>query len=68
MPINMTDYKMIVHDRVYNVLQMVLMLDHGPSEKAPTVKFIEAVYINEDGSIQVIRDDAKCFQFVRRTN
>ena len=29
MPINMTDYKMIVHERVYNVLQIILDFDGG---------------------------------------
>lgn len=32
MPINMTDYKMIVHERVYNVLQIILDFDRGPAE------------------------------------
>lgn len=32
MPINMTDYKMIVHERVYNVLQIILDFDRGPAD------------------------------------
>lgn len=49
MPINMTDYKMIVHERVYNVLQIILDFDRGPAEDGtpPQPKFIDAVYIAE---------------------
>ena len=67
MPINMTDYRMIINERVYNVLQ--IMIDFtGPVEdgKPPKPKFIDAVYIDEDGTIKTIRDEAWCFQFVRR--
>ena len=76
MPINMTDYKMIVHERVYNVLQIMIdfgsetVIDFGgkPVEEnnAPKPKFIDAVYIDEDGMIKTLRDEAWCFQFVRR--
>lgn len=65
MPINMTDYRMIINERVYNVLQ--IMIDFaGPLEegKPPKPKFIDAVYIDKDGTIKTIRDEAWCFQFV----
>ena len=65
MLINMTDYKMIYHDRVYNVLQ--IRIDFFAKEGvAPKPKFIDAVYVDEDGMIKVISDEAWCFQFVRR--
>ena len=67
MPISMTDYKMIIHDRIYNVLQ--IMIDFaGPLKdgEPPKPKFIDAVYIDEDGTIKTMRDEAWCFQFVRR--
>ena len=65
MPINMTDYKMIYHDRVYNVLQ--ICIDFFVKEgAAPKPRLIDAVYIDEDGMIKVINDEAWCFQFVRR--
>lgn len=35
MPINMTDYKMIVHERVYNVLQIILDFDRDPQRTGP---------------------------------
>ena len=66
MPINMTDYKMILHERVYNVLQIMLTFGECKEETPPPVKFIDAVYIDEDGNIKVARDEAWCFQFVRR--
>lgn len=67
MPINMTDYRMIINERVYNVLQIIIDFA-GPLEdgKPPKPKFIDAVYIDEDGTIKTIRDEAWCFQFVRR--
>lgn len=67
MPINMTDYRMIINERVYNVLQ--IMIDFaGPLKEGepPKPKFIDAVYIDEDGTIKTICDEAWCFQFVRR--
>lgn len=65
MPINMTDYKMIYRDQVYNVLQ--ICIDFFVNEgAAPKPKFINAVYIDEDGMIKAISDEAWCFQFVRR--
>ena len=66
MPINMTDYRMILRGRVYNVLQIVLVTRFEDGDDAPTVKYIEAVYIDEDGTIKTMRDEAWCFQFVRR--
>lgn len=65
MPINMKDYKMIYHDRVYNVLQ--IRIDFRVEEGAtPKPRFIDAVYIDEEGMIKAISDEAWCFQFVRR--
>lgn len=65
MPINMTDYKMIYHDRVYNALQ--IRIDFRVEKGAtPKPRFIDAVYIDEDGMIKAISDEAWCFQFVRR--
>lgn len=66
MPINMTDYRMILRGRVYNVLQIVLVTRFENEDDAPTVKYIEAVYIDEDGSIKILRDESQYFQFLRR--
>lgn len=46
-----------------------IMIDFaGPLEEGepPKPKFIDAVYIDEDGTIKTMRDEAWCFQFVRR--
>lgn len=68
MPINMTDYKMIIHERIYNVLQIMIDFGNEPAKgtNAPKPKYIDAVYIDEDGVIRTIRDAAECFQFVRK--
>lgn len=66
MPINMTDYRMILRGRVYNVLQIVLVTKFENGDDEPTVKYVEAVYIDEDGSIKFLRDEPQHFQFVRR--
>lgn len=66
MPINMTDYRMILRGRVCNVLQIVLVTRFENGDNAPTVKYIEAVYIDEDGSIKILRDEPQYFQFLRR--
>lgn len=68
MPINMTDYKMIIHERIYNVLQIMIDFGNEPIEdrNAPNPKFIDAVYIDEDGVIRTMHDAAECFQFIRK--
>lgn len=66
MPINMTDYRMILRGRVYNVLQIKLVTKFENGDDEPTVKYIEAVYIDEDGSIKILHDEPQYFQFVRR--
>lgn len=66
MPINMTDFKMIYKDRVYNVLQMVLEFGNSQEGEFPCPKFIEAVYIDENGTVALVHDEAWCFQFVRK--
>ena len=66
MPINMTDYRMILRGRVYNVLQIVLVTKFENGDDEPTVKYVEAVYIDEDGSIKILRDEPQYFQFLRR--
>lgn len=68
MPINMTDYKMIIHERIYNVLQIMIDFGNEPIEdrNAQKPKFIDAVYIDEDGVIRTMHDAAECFQFIRK--
>ena len=64
MNINMTDYKMIVDDEVYNVLQVHLwMKDDGKEQR---IDFVEATYLDANGMIQAICGEASRFQFIRR--
>lgn len=62
MPINMTDYKMIVHERVYNVLQIILDFDRRPAEDGtpPQPKFID-----EDGVIKTM-PNVKCTKHISK--
>ncbi|MBP3578995.1 MAG: hypothetical protein J6K15_12870 [Lachnospiraceae bacterium] len=62
----MTDYRMILHERVYNVIQIMIEFKEPEKDEAPKPKFIDAVFIDEDGQIKTVRDEARCFQFVRR--
>lgn len=63
--IDMKDYKMIVGDKVYNVLQIAFVLEDN-GEGKPKVRFIEASYIDENGMVQIMNDVASKFQFVKR--
>ena len=59
--VNMTGYKMIVGNRVYNVLQIMITAElEDEKSETPTVTFID-----EDGSIKIIWGEAWRFQFVR---
>jgi hypothetical protein len=66
-PIDMSNYKMIYKDQVFNVVSIMPeftsdFADNGISK--PT--FIGATYIDENGEIRIVRDEAWCFKFVRR--
>lgn len=37
MPINMTDYKMIIHERIYNVLQIMIDFGNEPIQSAQSI-------------------------------
>lgn len=63
MPIDMRDYKMIVEDKVYNVLQVVVCIDFNNGQE---IKVIDAAYLDENGMVQLMRDEASKFQFVKR--
>lgn len=71
MPINMTDYKMIYKEQIFNVIQINIVWEgqtYNPDKpnEPPKPKFIDAAYIDEDGGIKVVQDEAWCFQFIRR--
>lgn len=66
MPIQMTDFKTIYKDQVFNVLSVCPIFDGNMENNQRKIKFVEAMYINEDGEIRIIQDEAWCFKFVRR--
>jgi hypothetical protein len=67
MGIDMSNYKMIYKDQVFNVVGIIPMLYDGTvKDGIKKVQFIEASAINEDGNLIIINDEAWMFKFVRR--
>ena len=65
MPIDMSGYKMIYQDLVFNVVTIIPDFDsREANQKKP--KFISAIYLDECGEIAMIKDEAWMFKFVRR--
>lgn len=65
MPIDMSNYKMIYKEQVFNVVSIIPTFEIK-TEGNPKMKFIEACFIDEDGELKIVRDEAWCFKFVRR--
>jgi hypothetical protein len=68
--IDLSRYKVVHSGRVLNALSLDF-LDYGDNfpeeiEKAINIKpkFIGVLVINEDGNIELIHDEAWCFQFI----
>jgi hypothetical protein len=71
MGIDMSNYKMIYKDQVFNVVGIMPILDFTGVNNAENngfkkVKFIEASVIDENGELAIINDEAWMFKFVRR--
>ncbi len=70
MGIDVSKYKVIHSDKVYNALAImnVEMPEWKSSrpEQFTKPKFIEVLVINEDGNIMAIYDEAWTFQFIPR--
>ncbi|MBZ9635609.1 hypothetical protein [Clostridium sp. FP1] len=70
MGIDISNYKMIYNDQVFNVVGIIPTIDYleetNRTNKKCKVKFIEASVINENGELQIINDEAFMFKFVRR--
>ena len=64
---DMSNYKMIYKDQVFNVVNIMPTIKY-PEGVNPIgkVTFIEATYIDENGELKIINDEAWCFKFVRR--
>lgn len=66
MELNVENYKVIYRDIVYNPLSIRPIFDYKENEKEQKIKFIQMLYINEDGELRSVEDEAWCFKFVRR--
>jgi hypothetical protein len=65
MSIDMTNFKMIYKEQVYNCLSMMVGWECNEPGK-PKVKFLEVVYINSDNRVEMVNDEAFMFQFISR--
>jgi hypothetical protein len=64
MGIDMTNFKMIYKDNVYNCLALMACIDL--SGEKPKVKELEVTFINEENRVEIIRDEAHRFQFIAK--
>ena len=69
MGINVENYKVIYNDVVYNPLNInPIFGEYKDNEKFQKIKFIQMIFINEDGNLVSVEDEAWMFKFVRRLN
>lgn len=67
MGINVENYKVIYNDVVYNPLNINPTFgEYKDNEIYQKIKFIQMIFINEDGNLACIEDEAWMFKFVRR--
>lgn len=66
MGIDMSNYKMIYKEQVFNVVGVFPTINLESETNTPEIKFIEASYIDENGEFKIVRDEAWRFKFVRR--
>lgn len=58
---DMTNYKMIYKNKIYNCLQIFIIMANEEG-----IKEIEVVYLNEENRLTKVRDKAEEFQFVSK--
>jgi hypothetical protein len=67
MGFNVENYKVIYGDIVYNPINIMPTLKFNEDKTKPTkIQFISMYYINEDGELRFVEDEAWMFKFVRR--
>ena len=67
MGIDMSNYKMIYKDQVFNVVSIMPTVEFPDGNNQPDkIRFISATVINENGELAIINDEAFMFKFVRR--
>ncbi|MSU01914.1 hypothetical protein [Tissierella pigra] len=60
MGIDMTGYKMIYKDTVYNCLSIAIFW------KENKITELDAFYLNEENRVATLRDDVNEFQFIHK--
>lgn len=60
MTIDMSNYKLIHNDRVYNCLSIVVFYNDLEVEQ------LEVFYINEENRVALLRGDSSEFQFISK--
>lgn len=67
MGIDMSNYKMIYQDQVFNVVSIMPTIDFNiDTTGVNKPKFIQASYVDENGELTFVSDEAWMFKFVRR--
>jgi len=66
MPINMSGYKMIYKNVIYNLLQIEIRGNWDPSVESESDDIIIARYIDENNRVKTVKDKNEEFQFVAR--
>ena len=60
MGVDMTNYKMIYENNVYNCISLIFFFNANVLEE------LEVVYINEDNRVSIIKDYKDNFQFISK--
>jgi len=67
MGFNVENYKLIYNDIVYNPINInPIYGEYKENSKSQKIKFIQMIYVNEDGNLATLEDEAWMFKFVRR--
>ena len=69
MPINMTDYKMIIHERIYNVLQIMIDFGNEPIEDRNAPMERPIIMLNTDNTPVFCRNqcaNTKCAKHITK--
>ena len=65
MGIDMTGFKMIYKDQIYNCLAMFHCSECCDDNK-PKIVYLEVTFINLENRVELVRDDVSMFQFISK--
>lgn len=65
MGIDMTNFKMIYKDQIYNCLTMFHCSEHGEDNKLKLI-WLEVTFINTENRVEIVKDDVSKFQFISK--